>query len=157
MARFAVLLVGVIALTCLWMLFRDEDEEPTQADRIIAYCQDRVNRSSPLCRIDPDDKDAVKDAVEDLLRRNTTTPPPRVIERNNTIRENRDSSDDEDDDETAPRVQVNVPRQTNPPSRTPTTRPPTSTPSPRPLLPEPDLPDLPDPPELPDLGFPLLP
>lgn len=153
MARFAVLLVGVVALTCLWMVFRDEDEAPTQADRIIAYCQDKVNRSSPLCRVDPDDDDAVKDAVEDLLRQNRATPSPRVIERNNTIREN--SGDDEDDDnddgkEPAPDAVVVVPRQTDPPRATQS--PPS--PTPRPVNPVPELPDVE---ELPDLGLPLLP
>lgn len=155
MARFAVLLVGVVALTCLWMVFRDEDEEPTQADRIIAYCQDKVNRSSPLCGVDPDDDDAVKDAVEDLLRQNRATPS--VVERNNTIRENvrdddEDDEDDEDEEPAAPDVVVNVPRQTNPPPPRVTQSPP----SPRPVIPEP-LTELPDVEELPDLGLPLLP
>jgi hypothetical protein len=152
MARFVVLLAGVIVLTCLWWVFRTNDPEPkpgeTTADRIMEFCTDRANKGSPLCAVDdPTNERQVEDAVEKVIER--ATEQPRIIERE-TVRE---QSDDDDDD---PRVEVNVPRQTNPPAPRPTrTTQPAPRPTSRPLVPE--IPEVPDVPTPPDLGLPLLP
>lgn len=120
--------------------------QPTEAERIIAYCSDADHKTSPLCSVDPDDSDAVRDAVRDAVARQQSGP--QIIERERITE--RDS--DEDDDQPAPRVTVVVPRQ---PATTPPRPAPTRTPTRPPMIPEIRAPELPV--EVPNLNLPLLP
>jgi hypothetical protein len=153
--RFAVLVAGVVALSVGAWYVNDELTAPelkprpsatatpppsSQADRLMAFCDKAANRANPLCKVDPNDPEAVRDAVERIVEQ---APSTRIIER------------EVDDDDEAPDVNVSVPQQspqTTTPSPTPsaTTRPP--------LVPI-EIPALPTPPplEVPDLGLPLLP
>lgn len=118
--------------------------QPTEAERIIAYCKDTDNKKSPLCTVDPEDPAAVRDAVRQILERQTTGP--QVIEREReTVR-----VADEDDD--TPRVEVNVPRSE------PTSQPSSPQPTQPPMM-IPEIPDLPIPevPDVPNVDLPLLP
>lgn len=132
-----LLFIGVVA----WNAGRQSVEvpevrQPTEADRIISFCSQAVNKASPLCRVDPEAPEDVRGAVREIVERQI----PQIIERRETIRE--------DDDEAAPpEIEVNVP----PPSAAPQQPSPTPTRTQRPLLPEVEVP------ELPELGLPLLP
>lgn len=134
-----LLFIGVVA----WNAGRQSVEvpevrQPTEADRIISFCSQAVNKASPLCRVDPEAPEDVRGAVREIVERQS----PQIIERRETIRE------DKDDDEAAPpEIEVNVP----PPSAAPQQPSPTPTRTQRPLLPEVEVP------ELPELGLPLLP
>lgn len=154
MRRFALLIVGILALSVTAWYVNDEFAEPepkprptptssptpSQADRLMAFCDKPANKANALCKVDPNDPEAVRDAVERIVEQ---APSTRIIER------------EVDDDDEAPDVNVSVPQQspqTTTPSPTPsaTTRPP--------LVPI-EIPALPTPPplEVPDLGLPLLP
>lgn len=124
------------------------NREPSQAERIMEFCREKGNADSPLCSVDPEDDEAVTDAVRDAIARQTSGP--QIIERDREIVR----GTDDDDDDAPPRVEVNVPASgssTQQPSPTPapTTRPP--------MIPEVNIPEVPDVPEIPNLGLPLLP
>jgi hypothetical protein len=118
--------------------------QPTQAEQIIAFCSSAANKESPLCKVDPDEPNEIRDAVRDIVSRQA----PQVVERERIV----ERSDDDDDDEPAPRVTINVPRQPQPAQTTrspaPTTRPP--------LIPEVKVPEIPEV-KVPNLDLPLLP
>lgn len=140
-ARFGVLVVGVIVLSVLWWWARTNEptevREPSQAERIIEYCSVTINRSSPLCHIpDPTNTAEVEDTVREIIRDN-----PRVVER---VREG-----DDDDDSSDTRVIV-VPTQTPRPRPARTTPPPPATTRP-PLSPDIEIPNPPDLPPTDDL------
>lgn len=146
------LLVGLVLLAAVaWDAGQRNKEEvprrqPSEAERIIAYCKAQENRESPLCRVDPNDPDAVRDAVRDTIERQTTGP--QIIERERVVEDDDDDSDTSD----SPDVRVIVP------TARPTTPPRSSAPRPTPrpsLLPE--LPEVPEVPMPPNLDLPLLP
>lgn len=122
--------------------------QPTEAERIIAFCSETEHEKSPLCQVEAEDPDAVRDAVRDIVQQQP--PSARVIEREReVIREN------EDDDDESPRVEVRMPETTTPQQQQPT---PTQT-TPPSLLPGLSIPKIPEMPEInsPNLGLPLLP
>lgn len=120
-----------------------EKHQPTEAERIIAYCKDTDNKKSPLCTVDPEDPAAVRDAVRQIIERQTTGP--QVIERE------RETVRVDDDDDIPQRVEVNVPR----------SEPTSQTSSPQPTQPPmviPEVPDvIPEAPDVPNVDLPLLP
>lgn len=127
MIRWGLAVVGALVLLVVvaWSAGWDSAErpepkpttrEPTQAERIIEFCSRPASRGSVLCKVDPEDEEAVEEATRRILEQRTTGP--QIIERE--IREN-----DDDDDAPAPRVTVVVPRQpTSQPTPAQTTRPP---------------------------------
>jgi hypothetical protein len=155
MRRFAVLVVGVVALSVGAWYVNDEYVEPeplprptatmtppppSQADRLMAFCDKAANRANALCKVDPNDPEAVKDAVERIVEQAS----PRIIERDS----------DDDDDDNPPDVNVVVPR-----SESSTQQPqPTSEPTPAPPQLPIEIPQIPAMPvEVPDIPLPLLP
>lgn len=139
----AVGLIGVAAVA--WNVGRNTAEperQPTEAEQIIAFCKAPEHKSSPLCKVDPQDPEDVRGAVRDILEQRTTGP--QIIERE------RVTEKDDDDGNSTPRVEVNVPRENPTPQ-------PTSAPlaTQRPLVPEVvPIPSLPSPP---NLDLPLMP
>jgi hypothetical protein len=151
--RFVVLVAGVLALSvAAWYVNSEPDVEPeprpptaakptpSQADRLMAFCGKAANRTNPLCKVDPNDPEAVKDAVERIVQQ-----APQVIERERLVR------DDEDDDgDESPDVNVIMPRPSPAATRRPT---PTRTTEPPPLVPI----EIPQIPATPDVVIPDLP
>lgn len=146
--RFALLIIGILAISVLtWYVndqFSAEPVPPTprpaatpstsQADRLMAFCDKARNQDNALCHVDPDDSEAVRDAVERIIERSS----PQIIEREG----------DDDDDDPPPDVRIVVPP--SGPTRAPASPTPTRT-TPPPIGREIVIPELPIPPEIGDL------
>lgn len=152
MRLLALLAAGALGLGLWWYLDDDpEPREPSEAEKIIEFCSDLAHKANPLCTVEnPEDPEAVRDAVQDAIERQTIGP--QIIERE-TIRDR----DDDDGSDSRPQVNVTVPR--DKPQSTPTLPPPRR-PTPAPTTTQPplviEIPEVPAP-NLPDVGLPLLP
>lgn len=121
---FVVLVLGVLALSVGAWYVNDEFTQPepkptpsasptpSQADRLMAFCGKPANRDNALCKVDPNDPEAVRDAVERIVEQS----PPLIIERE---RDNDDDGSDQPDvNVIVPRATTAAPRPTPTPSRT---------------------------------------
>ena len=163
MRRFALLVLGVVALVVGSLYVRHlvtdepapEPSPPSQVDKVITFCSVPANRDNPLCKVDPHDPDAVRDAVRDAIARQTQGP--QVIERERITDRVGDHSDsDSDSDARNTRVIPPPPSPARTQTPRPTPRPTTQRP---PLMPDLQIPELPPVPQVkpPSVQLPPLP